>query len=684
MAQDAWAGTSQRDVLVARWVQERLAAQDLDAPGARHPLLLLGGRGSGKSTLLAHLKWLGQHTHTAHLDLAQLDDGQRGTADVLTEVAFQLSAATPSFPGLRLPASGVLALALAVETDPGNRARAVQQIRTALDEGRAEEEESGALLTTLLETAASMAGLPPLALAGLHLVRGGRKVWGMTRAKQRLRRAINRLGAPPASPEEFLVSLNHGFRHGTSAQRAEAEDVMMRAFLADLERAYADGDGGERTLRCLVLLDDADNTLGDTFLEALDAARQARRTPDPLVVVAAARSRPQVLENREPGLVPHGAYLECWRGADDPEGAVFVPRRIGGRLDVAQLRPLDRDEVGEFAQRVVKTLPRVAVHGISRPGAWLGRVLYELTGGQPLATATALTSLATTFEPDEPVLHRIRQVFAADGRHTVAGPVLGQLLGEPSAADRRALPRAAASVSPGQAVAADVLWGSSTNLRERVAEAARDDLRTETALVDGEHVAVLPRVVRRLLLHELAREEGDERTRTWPWTYQALRLAAAGPEGTGALRDLAYCRLAEDDVPGATRLLHDAFQEVRAGTREAEDWCRALSWVQRAPRRGLHTAADAGSEYERRCAEVEPGLPEEQHPVARLLIAGQLTLHPTADPYAELWSDPLGDPLAELHGVIVEQLERLRGQLRAFRQWQTLDDRMRLYRKEPW
>ncbi|MFM9373071.1 hypothetical protein [Streptomyces sp. Da 82-17] len=679
MAQDAWAGTSQRDVLVARWVQERLSVGG--GPESRHPLLLLGGRGSGKSTLLAHLKWLGQHTHTAHVDLAGFDDGQRGTVDVLTEVAFQLSAATPSFPGLRLPASGVLALALAVETDPGNRARAVQQIRTALDEGRAEEEELGALLTTLLETAASMAGLPPLALAGLHLVRGGRKVWGMTRAKQRLRRAINRLGdRPPASPEEFLVSLNHGFRHGSSAQRAEVEDVMTRAFLTDLEQAYADDE--ERTLRCLVLLDDVDNTLGDAFLEALDAARQARRTPDPLVLVATARSRPRALENREPGLVPHGAYLECWRRSED--GEAFVPRRIGGRLDVAQLRPLDRDEVGEFAQRVVTTLPRPAVHGVSRPAAWLGRVLYELTGGQPLATAAALTSLATTFEPDEPVVHRIRQVFASDGRHAVAREVLGRLLGESAAADRRALPRAAAPVAPGQAVAAGVLWGSSTHLRERVAEAARDDLRTETALVDGEHVAVLPRVVRRLLLHELAREEGDERARTWAWTYETLRVAAAGPEGTGALRDLAYCRLAAGDVAGAARLLHDAFQEVRAGTREADDWCRALSWVQRAPHRRLHTVTDAGAEYEQRCAEVEADLPEEQHPVARLLVAGQLTLHPAADPYAELWSDPLGDPLAELHGVIVEQLERLRGQLRGFRQWQTLDDRMRLYRKEPW
>ncbi|NBE55998.1 hypothetical protein [Streptomyces boluensis] len=65
--------------------------------------------------------------------------------------------------------------------------------------------------------------------------------------------------------------------------------------------------------------------------------------------------------------------------------------------------------------------------------------------------------------------------------------------------------------------------------------------------------------------------------------------------------------------------------------------------------------------------------------------AGQALAEP--GPYADLWSDPLGGPTAGLHGVIVERLERLeplRGQLRGFRRWQTLDDRMRLSRKEPW
>ncbi|MDI3388327.1 hypothetical protein QIS99_19265 [Streptomyces sp. B-S-A8] len=687
MAQDAWAGMSQRDGQLARWVQDQLAVPEWGGAEAeaRRPLLLLGGRGTGKSSLLAHLKWLGQHTHTAHLDLAQFDTGQRGTADVVTELVFQLGAATPSFPELRLPASAALALALAVETDPANRVRAVRQIRAALDAGRAEE-ESGALLMALVESAATIAGLPALAMAVLPMLRGGRTAWARARHQRRLRQVEHRLGrGEAASPEEFLVSLNHGFRHGTAANRAEAEEVLLRAFLADLHRTYADADGGHRPLGCLVLLDDIDNDLGDAFLEAVDAARQARGEPDPLVIVATARSRPPFLENREPGLVPHGAYLACWRAADGEEGPAFVPRRIGGRVDVAQLRPLDRDEVTDFAQRVVANLPRPAVRGISRPAAWLGRILYELTGGQPLATAAALTSLATTFETDVPVGERLRHVFTSGGRHTIAGQVLPRLLGDPTPADRLALRCAAAPVEPGRAVAAEGLWRGSGHLRERVAEAARDDLRTEAVRVDDEPLAVLPRVVRRLLLHELAQEEGGGSTRTWAWTYETLRLAAAVTEsGTGDFREAAYCRLAEGDVVAATGLLHGAFQEVRSGALDAETWCRALSWVQRAPRRRLYDLADPGQEYERRCAEAEPELSEEQRPVARLLIAGQLTLHPRTDPYADLWSDPLGDPTAELRGVIVEQLERLRGELRGFRQWQTLDDRMRLYRKEPW
>ncbi|MFC7308704.1 hypothetical protein ACFQVC_31365 [Streptomyces monticola] len=685
MPRDAWAGTSQRDLLLSRWVQEHLA-RDGSTEGATPPLLLLGGRGTGKTTLLAHLKWLAQHTHTAALDMAQLDDGRRGTADVLAEIAFQLSAATPSFPALRLPTSGALALALAAETDPGNRARAVQQIRTALDEGRAEE-ESDALYLSILETAATVAGLPPLVMAAFPLVRGGKRLWGVSSGKRKLWRAVRGLGSvTPASPDEFLTGLNHGFQHGTSAQRAEAEEVLLRAFLDDLQRAYEDGEGQERTWRCLVLLDNAETPLGNAFLEALDAVRHARGAADPLVLVAAARKRPQLLVNREPGLVPHGAYLECWRTADDEGGAAVAPRRIGGRLDVAQLRPLDRDEVGEFSARVVHALPREAVHGIARPAAWLGRVLHELTRGQPLATAAALTALVSYGE-QEPLVARVRGAFTPGSRHTIGQQVLDALLGDLSPAVRHVLPRAAAAVAPGQAVAANGLWGGGLYLHERVAELVRDDLRTEPALIDGEAAAVFPDVVRRLLLQELAQVHGDNpplEPATWSGAYEVLRAAVSAPGGTGDAREEAYCRLAQGELAAATRYLYDAFQEVRDGTLDAAAWCRALSWVQRAPRRTLHTAVDAGPEYERLVAQAERTVPAEQLEIAKLLIAGQLTLHPQTDPYAGLWSDPLGDPTGQLHGVIVEQLERLRGQLRGFRQWQTFDDRMRLYRKEPW
>lgn len=674
MVYDEWAATSTRDLVLDDWFTRQL----VPARGQRHQrdlLVLLGGRGSGKSSKLDQFEQRAANTYTARLDCEQLPESVQNPVDVLARVVFQLSAAVPALPPMQLPAYAALRLALAVQTDPADRETAVGELSAALDDGRGGE-QSLDLFLSLAERLGSLAGMPTLGLAALPFLSEGMRHW----QRHRVRRALARHVDAPASPEDFLVGLGHGLQHGDDQQRRRAQDTLVRAFLDDLRRAYGTAKGSERrTLRCLLLLDNVDDERGQTFLETLRTARRAGpEDGDPLVVIATARSRPRLVEPRN---VPAGRLLTCWSShttavGTDADEERFEPLEVRGRpfVRVAQLRTLSRSEVAEHVRPLVAELP--ATPGVDRTADWLGRVVHELTGGHPYATAATLRGLLQ-FDEQVPVVTRLRTIFSlGGGPRTVAEDAYRRLFGDVPNAVRAPLPRVAAAAVPVQALAADALWGRGNHLLFQVTELIGDDLRFDVLHVDGGDILTLPPIARRHLLQRLARSEAAAEAGTWAGAHRRLRDSMRG-------RDAAYHQLALGDVPAATRYLHGVLEQVREGRAGMADWCRALSWVQRAPHPRLCTPGDGREWYDATVERLGNRVPADELPIARLLIAGQLTLHPADDPYASLWSDPLWDPTAQLHAEIRTQLQELSERVPYLRSL-PLHERIQSYDKEPW
>ncbi|MEU2791171.1 ATP-binding protein [Streptomyces sp. NPDC007100] len=672
---------SRRDLLIREYVGQRLVRTGGEHAG--HPvLLLLGPRGSGKTALSGRLETWGRRAPLAALDLAALDDGAHHPVDVLARIAFQLNARRRDFPPLALPSFAVLLMALSAEADPESRDAALGQMREALRTGRAED-HSLAVLRELVSTVGVPMGLPGWSAAVVPLIQGWQRArvwWGVHRRLGRVPRG----GARPQVPADVLVELNQHFRHGTAAQRERAESVLLQAFLADLQGAYTRHGGDRaRTLRCLVVLDNADSELGDAFLQALIEARGPER-PDPLVVVACAGRTPEVLRQLEQGPRQLGSYLSCWQPPErDGKPELFVPRVVsrpggGARLEVAQLRPLDRAEVQEQAGPYARRMPQAATAGLTHPVAWLGRTVHELTRGHPAATTAVLEALED-FAPEVPCGRRLRLAMAPEGPHSVAGVLLELLLQDLPPELEGAMPRAAAAVTLGQAANAAGLWRQSDAPPRLLRGLAHDDRHAVRITVDGHRHSALPDIVRRLLLDRLA-VAPEEAGAAPPWDAAHEALAGAAEGGRAG----AYHRLAGGDVAGAAAYLHDRFLEVCTGDGSAQAWCEELSWIQRAPRRWEADALErtAGAEFRHRIA-LAPS-PPDRLMVTRLLVAGWITSHPASDPYASLWSDPLGDPAAELYPKIADALQTLSGRLSDETDHDVLWQRAAAYERKPW
>ncbi|MEU7226392.1 ATP-binding protein [Streptomyces chrestomyceticus] len=676
---------SRRDLMIREFVGQRLVRAH--GEHTRHPaLLLLGPRGSGKTTLAGRLETWGRRAPMAALDLSALDDGVHHPVDVLARIAFQLNARRADFPPLALPSFAVLLMALSAEADPESRDAALGQMREALRTGRAED-HSLAVLRDLVTSVGVPMGLPGWSAAVVPLIQGWQRArvwWGVHRRFGRVPRG----GSRPQVPADALVELNQHFRHGTAAQRERAESVLLQAFLADLQGAYTRHGGDRaRTLRCLVLLDNADSELGDAFLQALVEARAAAGPEhcDPLVVVASARRAPEVLRQLEQGPRPLGSYLSCWQPPEQEDGSEsFVPRTVarpggGARLEVAQLRPLDRAEVQEQAGPYVKRMPQAALAGITHPVAWLGRTVHELTRGHPAATGAVLAALED-FAPDVPCGQRLRRVLAPEGPHSVADELLELLLQDlPRELADGALPRAAAAVTLGQAASAAELWRQADAPPRLLRGLAHDDRHAERITFDGQPHSALPAMVRTLLLGRLSLATAPADAGVpWVRTHEILRDAAeSGRAG-------AYHRLAAGDVQGAAAYLHERFLDVCGGGGSAQAWCAELSFIQRAPRRWEADTLERtpGAEFQHRLARAQS--PPDQLMVTRLLVAGWITTHPASDPCASLWSDPLGDPVAELYPKIVDALQTLSGRLGDETDHDVLWQRAAAYERKPW
>ncbi|MER5177252.1 ATP-binding protein [Streptomyces sp. NPDC002896] len=672
MADDR-AGRTERDAAIRRHLAENLHRPQ----GPLRPLpalVLLGARGSGKSALTGQLREWAQRIPLAALDLAPI--GERGGTriDVLTELAFQLSAHRDGLPQLGFPALGSLLAAVGTAVDVRSRERAVRDMAEALRQGRARE-HSYEELQGIADGIAQLAGLPGWTSAVLPLVQGGMRMGRWMRLRRRFSET-SAAGPGRGSTADFLVGVNRLY-HGYPAQRAEAERVLLDAFLADLRGAYATKRADRlRTTHCLALLDNVDSPVGESFLNLLLDARTRSGRPDPLLVVATARRRPEALVRAETGGGRRLDYRESW--SQDGE---FQPLSAG-LLSAGRLRDLERREVEAQAATALDSLPPGSVlPRADNAVRWLGWIMFELTRGHPAGTAVVLDTLRR-MPADMPWDERVRQCLAPlDGSvqpHPVlsaAPALLDLLLRDCSAQLARVLPRTAACTTLGRAETCEGLWeGQEPVLREFVSLSA-DDLRTVPD--PDEELPALHRLTRFLLLRRLDAVQGDAvQPDTWTGAHHALRAAA---RARGDLRAVAYHDLALGDLGAAADYLRERFDECGA-----DDWCADLAWIQRAPARwGGALPEPARERYERLVGVAEGDAA--RRAITRLLAAGWITAHPRHDgmgpqPYA----DPLGDPYAELYPDIAEEFLTLRRPIGNEHDRHVLLRMAQRYERKPW
>ncbi|MGH3996415.1 MAG: hypothetical protein ACRDTJ_03000, partial [Pseudonocardiaceae bacterium] len=343
--------------------------------------------------------------------------------------------------------------------------------------------------------------------------------------------------------------------------RQRVDDLLWAAFLADLRAEFDRGRrADERSLNCVVLLDNADTVLGRRFLDELVRAHRQRAAggqddADPLTVVATSR----------------GALLTDIPSAD--WALVITDNARSGPL----LRTTDRSRPWWLQYR----LPDLTEDEVGRAVAALDldrgndqrltRVVFQLTGGHPASTSLILDAIAKS-PPKDRIEPEVTLSLAPSGEGsqrppTVEDQVLGQLLTGASDATLRDLVTCAAAREQRHALAlavqGDLLVGGQSSYVEVL-----DPILWPTEDAAG------PALLRRLLRRRLAQRDPAV-SPSWAEVYARLRDAcrAEGDEA-GEL----YYALALGDLGLVTRRLHQCLAEL-----ENARWFELVESVTSAP-----------------------------------------------------------------------------------------------------
>lgn len=553
-----------------RLVRDLMAREEVNGSlrNQRLPILVVEGfRGAGKTALLSTLvELLDQRVPYARLDFEV--SRHASVPQVLSALAFELSRKCGRYGVLQFPRLIVGQLVMRLELDLTNHAQACQQVVAALERERGVDTFRDVLVETagnVLTTMGRGSGLP--------VEPPSRYVLGLT-LKWLTARAPGRLVLGPFQDwyghrdlgltndsVDVLVDLNRWARDSEDEDdQQRVDDLLWAAFLADLRTEFDRGRrADERSLNCVVLLDNADTALGRRFLDQLVRARRQRVAggqddADPLTVVATSR----------------GALL-----ADVPSADLAMSQddtRSGRPFRLADLSrswwlryrlpDLTEDEVGRA----------VAALGLDRGNNQrLSRVVFQLTGGHPASTRLVLDAVAkrppdNRIEP-EVILGQAPSGEGSQHPQTVEDQVLGHLLGGASEVALRDL----------------VTCAAARERRHALALSVQDDL-----LVGGQahYVEVLdpilwppdaaagPALLRRLLRRRLALRDPAV-SPSWAGVYARLRdVGRAEGDEAGEL----YYALACGELGFVTRRLHQRLTEL-----ESTQWFELVKSVTAAP-----------------------------------------------------------------------------------------------------
>jgi len=281
---------------VLRFVADGLdRSRDRDTPPV---VLLIGSRGSGMTMLLDRIE-TGHRTGspTARLDFGRNPDAN--PAAVMLDIGSLLSPGVARVGKVKLPLLGIGLIA--VSLDPENEASPAEQLDQRLS---ARVRLSGRVLGDLAKQAGTL--LPSheqqAVVAEVATVLG----WtldGISRRRVGEHLAwyagtVGRGNGTRLGPLLRLYERWHdALTHDDTDARRDVWQALCAALLADLRAGFNQFSltHGHRTTNCLLLLDNVDSTAGMEFLETLaDCRRRITAETDPLLVVAAQRTRPEL------------------------------------------------------------------------------------------------------------------------------------------------------------------------------------------------------------------------------------------------------------------------------------------------------------------------------------------------------------------------------------------------------
>ncbi|MGH3816105.1 MAG: hypothetical protein ACRDUV_27265 [Pseudonocardiaceae bacterium] len=615
----------------------------------RFPVLVVEGfRGAGKTALLSELvDLLDQRVPHGRLDFGT--NSRASVPEVLAALACELSRNCPRYGALQFHRFIVGRLVMRLQLDLNDRVQARRQVVDALrsqrwiDTTRVLADTTGGVLQTMgsgIESPVKppLRSLFELVLKGLTgwapgqnvILRSGQKWYG------------HRDLELPHDAIDVLVDLNNRANNSEDEHdRQWVDELLWAAFLADLRAEFGRRRRvDERSLNCVILLDNADTVLGRRFLNQLVQARRRRVAggqddADPLTVVAT--SRGVLLAD-----VPHA------------DQALVPDSRAGQLPDTTDWSPfwwlryplpdLITDEVG----RAVADMDL----------AWgdnqrLTRVVYALTEGHPASTRLVLDAIARSapqkwIEP-EVVLRHVRSGAGSERRAPVEDRMLDHLLDEMTADAFRDLVTCAAAREREEAL---VLAGQDGLLlagQDHYGEVLDPILWPSEALAG-------PTLLRRLLRRQLARRDASV-SPNWREVYGLLRDACRRDrDEAGEL----YYALAAGELGFVTQQLHRRLTEF-----DSTAWSALLTSVTAAPRRDRAREAPIS---EVGVLLVSADLDDTLVSVGRLVAALWIAADPCTNSRRGSLHLQIGDSYAEVsrlcpggpHGVFLEAARRHR------------------------
>jgi hypothetical protein len=501
----------------------------------RTPVLVFTGpRGIGKTALLTRLRRELRGVPHAYIDCAgPVENAQ----DILLLLAFFLNRQSGGYGRLVFPRliTGEIVISAKLQLDITNQAAARQQISDILAEHWKTPATLENAVGTMVKVAGNLAagaglgGADPAVgeLAGKYGAELVRRVLGSSRRRRKVLlgsgqdwyRCQGFSGDSLGVLVDLKLAADRAAARGTEGDddRRAVARLLWAAFLADLRDSFDDGGGaGDQTLNCVVMLDNADTTVGRSFLEELLAARRQReKEPDPLTVVAT--SRGDLTKRVRPA------------GVTTLADASYHHYAQRGDHDLAKwwypiiLPPLSWTETKDMIRG------GTAAQG---DGHAVATAVHAFTGGHPRATYTLLAAMGE--RPKAPV-NLLASLAEPEPRSLVAKrtaeqAMLADLLGRMSAAEAEDLVTCAAARHQGAAwrMAADS--GLLVQLPGEEAAMFAPEFWYDDP-VGGP--ALLQPLLRRLLLRRLASRERTARA-NWTTVHEWLREWSADDGDTEA------------------------------------------------------------------------------------------------------------------------------------------------------